>query len=42
MSTFGCAFSGPIPDEYSAVAQPVERLAVNEDVPGSIPGRGAS
>ncbi len=26
---------------YSAVAQPVERLAVNEDVPGSIPGRGA-
>lgn len=26
---------------YSAIAQPVERLPVKEDVPGSIPGRGA-
>ena len=28
-------------DKYSAIAQLVERLAVNEDVPGSSPGRGA-
>ena len=26
---------------YSVIAQSVERLAVNEDVPGSSPGHGA-
>jgi hypothetical protein len=34
-------FSGII-ITHSAIAQSVERLAVNEDVPGSSPGRGAS
>ncbi|KKT81686.1 MAG: hypothetical protein UW78_C0006G0051 [Candidatus Azambacteria bacterium GW2011_GWA1_44_9] len=30
-----------IPITYSVIAQSVERLAVNEDVPGSSPGHGA-